>query len=515
MKKVYSISRKLISVSLILLSLTFVCCQKKKDLLPEPKIKIGTAKISGSVVNLKLPVGEKKVELSVFVYNPITGNDGVTTYVATLNKDNQFSIDVPLECSTEICSFNVGNENNLYGWGYIGLDQCNELKLNLVFNENGDMMIDTKGGLSLTADDMINIVKAYGLFEDCHTWGDFQVMSPNQFSDNELNISLKQRKSASMDSLAFSEKIKKYLIDDINLRFIKGRLFYYKETVEQCIDVMKIKTADTVVEADKSYYSFLKPLKLNNPRYLYCEDYTPFLMRFLQIPAFKIPLINDTPIDEWLLSVKTSVSDVIGFSSGLFYDLLASKAYIYQLKEKQIPLTDKQIENIQEYFKNKNEDICKLLLASNNQLIKSLEKINDLKINETPVVSKDKLVDAIVAKYNGSVVLVDLWATWCGPCMEAIQLMKPLHDEFKQKGVIFVYITNRSSPKQTWESKIKTIGGEQYYLNGGEWDSLMEKYGFEYIPSYLIFDKNGKLKQKITSFPGVDKMRGMIDELWR
>ena len=63
------------------------CCQNDKDLLPAPKVKVGIAKLSSSVVNL--------------------------------NMDNQFSLDVPLEYSAEVCSFNVRNETTLYG--YIGL----------------------------------------------------------------------------------------------------------------------------------------------------------------------------------------------------------------------------------------------------------------------------------------------------------------------------------------------------------------------------------------------------------
>lgn len=512
MKSYISISRLVVSALLILL---FTNCQINKDMLPDPVVKIGSAKITGSIVNLKVLDGEKNVMLSIFVYNPITGNDDVTTYTTTLDEENRFTIQVPLECSTEICSFNIGNDKKLYGWGYIGLDQSKELKLNLVFNDNGRMLVNATGGLSFTADDISNICDAYGNFEDCHTWGEFQSMSPKEFLAHELNISLKKRMSAALDSLVFSDKIKRYLKDDIYLRFYKGRLFYYKETVRRSLEMNNIQRTDTIVEPDKFYYTFLKDLKLNNPQYLYCEDYKYFLERFLQIPAFKIPDINETPIDEWLSIVKKSISSVVGFSTGFFYDLLATKAYIYQIKNSRTPLTNQQILNIQAYFTDDRKDIGKLILASHDQLIKELKESHDLKINETPMAIKGNVVDAIVSRYKGSVVVVDLWATWCGPCMKAMSDMKPLKIELKQKGVIFVYITNRSSPKSLWASTIKTIGGEQYYLDGGEWDSLMEKYGFEYIPSYLIYDKNGSLKQKITSFPGIENMRGMIVDLLR
>jgi len=38
----------------------------------------------------------------------------------------------------------------------------------------------------------------------------------------------------------------------------------------------------------------------------------------------------------------------------------------------------------------------------------------------------------------------------------------------------------------------------------------MNSFGFTAIPSYLVYDKKGQLKQKFTGFPGTDKMREMI-----
>lgn len=515
MKKVVLFTKQMLVIASFMLLFSCMNGHNDKDLLPVPEVKMGMAKLSGSVVNLKLKEGEKSVVLTVFVYNPITGSGDVSRIMATLNKDNEFSLNVPLECSAEVCAFNVGNESTNYGWGYIGLEQGNDVNLNLVFDEKGDMKIDTKGGLSFTADDVINITDAYGRFEDHHTWGAFETMNPKQFAEHELNISLKERLPAALDSLVFSDKIKNYLIDDLNLRFIKGRLFYYKVTVENAMQSLKISRTDTVIEPDKSYYTFLKDLKLNNPRYLYCEDYSEFLIRFLRISAFGIPPIKDMPIEQWLGIVKASVKDVVGFDSGLFYDMLVAKAYVMQMNIGQTPLTKQQISQIQDYFKNKKEDFSKLLLNSNKELVKNLEKNTDLKINATPAVAKEKLLDALIAKYKGSVVLVDFWATWCGPCMNAHQEMRPLKDVLRGKGVVFVYISNRSSPKTLWEAKIKLIGGEQYYLEGGEWEFIMESVGFEYIPSYLIYDKNGILKQKISSFPGVGKMSDYILPLLR
>jgi hypothetical protein len=63
--------------------------------------------------------------------------------------------------------------------------------------------------------------------------------------------------------------------------------------------------------------------------------------------------------------------------------------------------------------------------------------------------------------------------------------------------------------------RILEIGGEHYYLTAEEWKIISgsNKYGFDGIPTYLIFDKNGELKRKITAYPGTEEMREMIEEL--
>ena len=114
-------------------------------------------------------------------------------------------------------------------------------------------------------------------------------------------------------------------------------------------------------------------------------------------------------------------------------------------------------------------------------------------IREVPEVSDRKLFEAIVGKYKGKVVIVDFWATWCGPCISDIKKLEPLKEtELKNDNLVFVYLTNESSPEEKWRSMIPDIKGEHYRLSNKQFKHIADKFGIRGIPAYVLVSKNGK-----------------------
>lgn len=134
-----------------------------------------------------------------------------------------------------------------------------------------------------------------------------------------------------------------------------------------------------------------------------------------------------------------------------------------------------------------------------------------LTIHEAPnPVADASLFDALLLPFRGKTVLVDVWATWCGPCRQANAAMKPVKEELKGKDIVYLYVTGETSPLATWEKMIPDLGGDHYRVSAEQWKKLINERGIEGVPTYFIVDKNGKVVFSQVGFPGAETMKTQL-----
>ena len=163
-----------------------------------------------------------------------------------------------------------------------------------------------------------------------------------------------------------------------------------------------------------------------------------------------------------------------------------------KMKEAEVQ-TDSAIARIHSYF----QPVLRAFNDSTRILVERLRREAKERMRPTPDVPGHQLLQTIAAQYPGKAVFFDLWATWCGPCMNGIQAMEPMKATLKGRDVVFVYITNESSPLDQWSEQVLRIPGQHYRIPSALWSKIP---GLNGIPQYYLYDRSGHRVWEQTGF---------------
>jgi thiol-disulfide isomerase/thioredoxin len=94
-----------------------------------------------------------------------------------------------------------------------------------------------------------------------------------------------------------------------------------------------------------------------------------------------------------------------------------------------------------------------------------------------------------LAQRKGRVLVLDFWATWCGPCMQAMPQVERVMQEFRERGVELVAVNLQENPEQITNTLERQKLHPSVALDRD--GTVAEKYGAHAIPQTVIIDRKG------------------------
>ena len=125
--------------------------------------------------------------------------------------------------------------------------------------------------------------------------------------------------------------------------------------------------------------------------------------------------------------------------------------------------------------------------------------------------------------FRGNYVYIDVWATWCRPCIAQIPYLKKLEEEYKDENISFVSIStdddrrsngswDKAHDKWTTMVKEKNITGIQLWA-GKDDARFSQEYMIRSIPRFILIDPEGNIVDKNSKPPGDPRLKIILNEL--
>ena len=116
-----------------------------------------------------------------------------------------------------------------------------------------------------------------------------------------------------------------------------------------------------------------------------------------------------------------------------------------------------------------------------------------------------------LAEFRGKYVYIDVWATWCRPCMMEVPYLRELEKKFEGREIAFVGLSVDDDMSK-WEEKVRSgeMPGIQLYLGESDFSTV---YGIRSIPRFILLDKEGRIINPEMTRPSSEDTEKFLSEL--
>lgn len=118
----------------------------------------------------------------------------------------------------------------------------------------------------------------------------------------------------------------------------------------------------------------------------------------------------------------------------------------------------------------------------------------------------------VLNKHKGKTIVLEVWASWCSDCIKAMPLVKELQAEDPEVAYIFLSMDKNA---EAWKKGIEqhNIQGDHYWAEEGMKGAFSKSLDVNWIPRYIIVDKDGKIALYNAIETDFDKIKETLNNI--
>ena len=368
--------------------------------------------------------------------------------------------------------------------------------------------------LETNADDFINSLKYSGSGKDENNYlVQKNKLIESQYGDqsNFENV-MKIYSDEEKVFLENIETLKKSMLEKLSSSSIKNERFIKNEKKEieilalkyqeqyapyhgYAINNREFKTSDTFPKAGDDF-------DMNDEEtFKHSYSYRTLIGVIFQRIMYGTPSEDKTPFDKGMEKLNTITSKIIQS------ELTKNMVYEMNLSAKNIDVIYKGLmkHSIDTVFNKettiKYETLKKLVKGSPSPTF-NYENINGGKTS--------------LESLKGKFVYIDVWATWCGPCIGEIPALKEVEKEYHGKNIEFVSISiDDRKDHEKWKKMVadKELKGIQLFADNDWKSDFVKNYAIDGIPRFILIDNEGKIVNADAPRPSDTKLKELLKEV--
>lgn len=121
-----------------------------------------------------------------------------------------------------------------------------------------------------------------------------------------------------------------------------------------------------------------------------------------------------------------------------------------------------------------------------------------------------------LSDYQGKIVILDFWATWCGPCKISFPAMQEAINKYKKDDQVkFLFVNTQEKSKNKLQSITDYMSKNEFsfHVVMDDLDEVYQSYGVSLLPTKVFIDTAGKIRYRSLGFTGVTELMDELDIL--